>query len=55
MNDVVRLLRWRWMGHIFRSKDESVQDIPEWKSGGSMGRERPRDMAEDNTERIRIG
>ena len=29
VNDVVRLSRWSWMGHIFRSEGELVQDIPE--------------------------
>ena len=43
VNDVVRLSRWRWMGHNFRSEDELVQDIPEWRSWGSWGRGRPRE------------
>ena len=43
VNDVVRLSRWRWLGHIFISEDELVQDVPEWRSQGSRGRGRPRE------------
>ena len=43
VNDVIRLSRWRWLGHIFISEDELVQDVPEWRSQGSRGRGRPRE------------
>ena len=31
------------MGHIFRSEDKLVQDIPVWRSWGTKGCERPRE------------
>ena len=34
--------RWKWIGHIFKSEDELVQDVPEWRSQGSRGCGRPR-------------
>ena len=43
VNDIVRLSRWRWMGHILRREDELVQDVPEWKPLGRRGRGRPRE------------
>ena len=30
------------MGHILRSEDELVQDIPKWRSQGRTGHGRPR-------------
>ena len=43
VNDIVRLSRWRWMGHILRRENELVQDVPEWKPQGRRGRGRPRE------------
>lgn len=43
VTEIVRLSRWRWLGHALRREGELVQDVPGWRPVGRRGRGRPRE------------